>query len=149
MLLKLLAFAEYAAVTQENKLIVAGIVDQVEVRRRPGAPAQPDGAIVALPLPPLYLVAILEASISEGTVHQAALRLLDQDHQPLADPVQLGQWTFIVNPFGRPMRFQAVVHLGGVAVPPGTSDYEFQLLIDGEPIGEPAMLYVQDHTASA
>lgn len=148
MKLKLLQFAEYAAVTQGSKLIIAGTVDQVEARRAPLVPGAAVEPLQRIPLPPLYLVAIIEASIAEGTAHQAALRILDQDERPVADPIELGQWAFVVNPHGRPMRFQAIVHLANVAVPPGTGDYQFWLEIDGKPIGEPAMLYVIDHTAT-
>lgn len=137
--LKFLHFAEYAAVTQENKLIVAGLVDNFNLSRAAGAPP---GSVLG-PLPPVYLVAVVECSIGEGTVHTAKLKIVDDDAKDVAE-LDLGQWNFFVNQYGRPMRFQAVIHLNGIVLPrPG--DYPFKLLVDGQEVGE-TPLYVTDVT---
>lgn len=131
-------FAAYAAISEDRRLTIAGTLDTIHVTRPHDAP---DGDLV-VPIPPLYLISIAECGISEGTTHEASLRVLDDDGKQVADPASLGTWNFLINPYGRPMRFQQVLQLGGLVVP-RAGDYAFELSVDGKVLGT-AMLYVQE-----
>ena len=140
--LKLLLFAEYASITQDNKLDIGGIFDSLTITRPPGAPAD---AAKNIMLHSLVLVAVAECSIAEGTVHAASLRILNEDGKEVLQSFDVGEWKFFINPYGRPMRFQSVMRLAGLPLP-GPGDYVFSLSLDGKPLGE-TTLYVVDAAA--
>lgn len=140
MRLELFAFAEYAANTQDNnKLVLAGLFNTLTISRAPEPAA---GQVVILPMPQVYLVAVVTASISEGLSHRAELRVRNADEHPVIEPVDLGVWNFVVNPHGRPMRFQGVIAVRGLPLP-GAGEYSFELSVDGTPVGQ-AALYVDE-----
>ena len=127
----LFTLAQYAALADGNKLVIAGTVNQIEVSRHPGAP-HPDTTTIVLP--PLALAMIARCSIAEGTVHKPSLRVVNEDEEPIAEDVPM-TWNFIVNKHGRPMMMNQVVNLQGLAVPrPG--DYRFQVVVNDKVIGE-------------
>lgn len=143
MRLRLFVFAEYGSAGTDNKLTIAGIIDGVNVKRRPGTEAKPGGTIS---LPPIYMVAVVEGSISDGLTHALSLRFLNDDAKEVTKPANLGRFSFVVNPLGRPMSANLIVQLGGLVVP-GPGDYILELLVGGRPIGE-APFYVTDVTAT-
>lgn len=139
--LRLLVFAEYAAIGQDGKLVIAGITDGLMVNRGPNVPTDGPSRIL---VPKTYLVAIIEASLADGLTHALALRLIDGNGQALPELVEIGQHNFTINKFGRPMQLRLVVEMNGLQLP-GPDDYVFQLVVDGEEVGE-APYYVTDVT---
>jgi hypothetical protein len=137
MKLDLFTFAEYAANTQDNKLVVAGTFNQLTVQRAPGSDLANPGVF---PLPMVYLAAVLTASIGDGLTHSAELRVVNDDGQQVLPTIELGTLTFIMNQHGRPMRFHAVIGIPGLPLP-GPGEYSFELWVRGERLGETA-LYV-------
>jgi hypothetical protein len=142
MQLRILVFAEFAAVTSDGKLVIAGVIDGAEIRSFPGAP--PRNPTDPFPLPRMALVAKLVASIAEGLTHSIAMRVRHEDGAELG-PFSFGDFSFKVNPVGRPMEHQLIVTIPGMTVPVA-GDYEFELLVDGEPLGS-TPFYVTDLTA--
>jgi hypothetical protein len=142
MKLTLFVCAEFAAtVPPDHKLVIAGIFNSVEVTRAPDVTAE---QLTAVTLPGVYLAAVVEASISEGLVHTFGLRVQNEDEDPVQEDVQFGNMEFIINPHGRPMRFNAVIRMVGLQLP-GAGDYTLHFLVDGEPIGD-TKFYVNDVT---
>lgn len=139
MKLDLLVFAEYAAVTQENKLVIAGTFNTIGISR---VAESQEGRNPTLILPRVYLVAAISASLSEGLRHTAEIRVIDSDHKPVWEPISLGEWNFAINPNGRPMRFQAVIAIPGVPLP-GAGEFTFELRISNTPVGS-VELYVDE-----
>jgi len=145
--LRAFLIAEYAAnVAPENKLVIAGTYNTVQLTRKPGI-SKEDAAKSPVIIPPFYLAAILECGIAEGLVHRAVLRLLDEDGRQLASPMDLGELKFVLNPHGHPMLFHQVLRVNGLPVP-GPGDYSFELVVDGKRVGETS-LYVTDITAAS
>jgi hypothetical protein len=139
--LKTFLLSEYAQVTRDGKLVVAGIFDNFDVLRKPDAPADAPNRIV---LPPFHLVAIVTCSIADGTEHKAFVRFVNDDGKQVSDDIDLGTWRFVLNSHGRPMKVQSVIAMRGAPVPsPG--DYEFELHVDGTRLGVTS-LYVTDVT---
>ncbi len=134
--LRFLEFAEYAAFTEDKKLVVSGIFNSINAVVHPDAPPE---ARERLQIPTCSLVWILEASLGEGLTHHAELRVRDADSNVVSETT-LGPMQFILNSQGRPMRFQGRVVVGGLALP-GDGEYAFEMLIDGSKVGE-ALLYV-------
>ncbi len=120
--------AEYAAVTAEGKVIIAGTFDSIDVQRMPGAP---DDALAQIPFPPAYIAAITEASISDGLSHQMRLRVVDGNGQPVTDNMPIAV-NYSLNQFGRPMRNNALINIKGLVLP-GPDDYVFELYVDDQP----------------
>lgn len=140
MRLRVLELAEYAAFTDDKKLIVNGVYTSIHVKRKRDAP--PDAKAV-IAMPPGYLVWVVEASLGEGLKHQVALCVRDEDGEKVLES-SLGSMEFHLDKHGRPMRFQGRLTITGLPLP-GPGDYEFQLLVGGEKIGEVG-LYVDDVT---
>lgn len=137
----LLTLAEYAGVDSTGKLFIAGVADGVSMQRKQGVPADVVGPVQ---IPPLFLVAIVEGSIVEGTTHSVAIQVVNDDRKGVAPASPLGAFHFQINERGRPMRAQVVAKLQGLAVPrPG--DYELLLLVDGKEVAT-TPLYVTDDT---
>ena len=137
MRLELFVFAEYAAMTGDLKLMIAGTFNSIKLQ-----PVSPDTTADApvIRLPHCFLVAVVTASLSEGLTHQAELRVVNEDSDPVFDPIAVGEWNFLLNPNGRPMRFQAVMGLTGLELP-GPGDYSVQLWVSGTNVGD-TPLYV-------
>lgn len=130
--LKLLQIAEYAAFTDDKKLIVNGIFTGIAAERNPAAPPQ---AVDLLPLPHCYLVWIADASIAEGLTHRVGLVVRNSDGEKILEQPDLGAMDFNLDKKGRPLRFQGRMAIGGMPLP-GEGDYEFELLVDGKAIGQ-------------
>lgn len=120
--------AEYAALTSDSRMIIAGTFDNLDVQPVPGAPAD---ALDQIPFPRAYVVAISEASIADGLSHQMRLRVIDGNGQPIMNDVPIAV-TYALNPFGRPMRHNLMITLAGMVLP-GPDDYVFELYVDGQP----------------
>jgi hypothetical protein len=133
MQLRLIEFAEYAALLQDGRLVMAGISNALNTPKKP-EPGQ------RLALGPLYLVAVTTCSIGEGTDHHATIRIVDEDEQLVVPEINLGRLNYILNAKGQPMRNQAIVALTGMPLP-ATGDIVFQFLVDGNKLGE-ATLYL-------
>jgi hypothetical protein len=129
--LELLTLAEYAAMTPDMKMIIAGTFNNIKVT--PTDPATAEPAVIRLPS--CYLVAVVNASISEGLTHAAQLRVLNADNVDVFEPLEVGEWTFIINPHGRPMRFQALMNISGLELP-GVGEYSIELWLSGKRVGE-------------
>ena len=91
MRIPIVTFAEYAAVDTAGKLVIAGTVDGISFRRPPGARPQPEGPV---PIPALYLVAVLEGSIGDGLRHRLGLAVLNEDKQEVVKRVNHGEFHF-------------------------------------------------------
>jgi len=88
----------------------------------------------------LYLVYILEASVADGTEHKGELRIEHEDGAAVVEPIQI-PIRFIINPKGRPMRYQGIVNMTGLPLH-APADYTVKLLVDGKPLDE-TNLYVE------
>lgn len=137
----ILTFAEYAAISDDSKLTIAGTIDSVTIHRKPGVSKEQIGPV---PLPMIYLVAVFEASISDGLEHTLRLVIQDEDQHEVAAGLEEGRFTFAMNKYGRPMRSQLIMRLHGLTLP-GPGDYEFQVIVDGQRRAS-AALYLVDGT---
>ena len=70
----LIAVAEYATLSVDNKLTVAGIFNNINYERQPGVSP---GEVKSVPLPIGYFVCTTEFSLSEGLQHAAELRVVN------------------------------------------------------------------------
>ena len=139
MKLGFLLFAEFAANTDDMKMVIAGTFNNIVVKRaKPNIP----GTVSVLQLPRVFLAAKVEASISDGLRHQAELRVLNEDGKSVIQPMPLGEWVFIMSGEGRPMHFQAVIGVDKMPLP-GTGEYTFELWVSGKRLGDCA-LYVDE-----
>lgn len=136
-----MTFAEHASVNTAGKLTIAGTIDGISFQRRPGLS---ENDVVNIPLPPIYLVVVIEGSIADGLKHTHGLRIVDDDNETVLEKPDAGPFHFAVNKFGRPMRAQLIFELQGLVVPrPG--DYQFEFLVDGNVLTT-LPLYVTDTT---
>jgi hypothetical protein len=136
--LSLFTFAEYAANTQDNKLVIAGTFNSLKIKRsRPANPNQPG----IYPLPMVYLAAVVHASLSEGLTHTAELKVVNDDGATVL-ATTLGPMNFVMNSHGRPLQFQAVISVPGLPLP-GPGEYSFEYWVDGQRLGETA-LYIDE-----
>lgn len=138
--LRALLFCQYATFGQDQQLVVAGVADGVTVRARDGIDLN---KVPSIPLPRIYLVAILEASIGDGLHHLLGIRVLGEDGGTVFDNAKLIPFNFEMNPHGRPMKHNAIISLSGMRVP-RLGDYEFKVLVNGNEIGWPATFYVDE-----
>ena len=118
--------AEYAGISTDGKLTIAGTFDSMMVVRPPDAPPDAPFAVV---VPHAYIVVVSEASLADGLSHQLRLRILDGNGQPVVEDTR-GEITFALNAFGRPMRNNLIINLMG-RVLPGPDDYVFELSVEG------------------
>jgi hypothetical protein len=141
MKIRVLEFAEYASFTDDKKLIMGGIFNRMGIARKPNAIP---GASTAVPIAMQgFLVWVIEASIGDGLKHKVALRIRDDDGNIVLNS-QLGDMVFHLDQHGRPMRFQGRLQLTGLPLP-GPGEYEFELHVNGNKVGETS-LYVDDVT---
>lgn len=134
--LRFFLIAEYAVVGQDGRVSICGMIDSLTATLPAEAPAAGE-----VNLPKMMLVAGVECSIAEGTVHRSELRIVNGDGQALVDePISLGEWRFNVNPHGVPMRYNQVIQLNTVPMPT-LGDCVFQLWVDGQHLGD-ATLHV-------
>ena len=141
MQLRFLEFAEYAAFTEDKKVIMSGIFNTIEASQNP---LMPPGSQEFLILPASFLVWMVDASIGEGLTHSIKLRIRDDDGDLVLE-TDLGQMVFFLNPQGRPMRFQGRLVTGGLPLP-GPGEYVFELIASGNKLGE-TTLYVDVRSA--
>lgn len=137
MILKMLEIAEYAAFTDDKKLIVSGIFTGITASRVENAPPEAPNIIG---LPACYLVWIVEASLSEGLQHRVGLIIRGSDGEEVLRQPELGPMNFNLDKKGRPLRFNGRMVLKGIPLP-GEGDYVFSLLVNGKELGE-TTLYV-------
>lgn len=125
--------AEYANLTTDGKLVIAGTFDNIEVQRKPGAPPDVVGQI---PFPRATIVAVTEASIADGLTHRMRLRAIDGNGQTIAPDVPI-RVDYALNQFGRPMRNNLLINIMGLLLP-GPDDYVFELYAGDlpTPLGE-------------
>ena len=116
--LRFALLADYAAVIEGGKLLVAGEFDRVV------APSLPATA------PPFYLVARFDAQVSEGTEHRLRIHLVDADGHEVAPPAAEVPFPFGALGPGRPLRGQVIVQINGAKFPKYGA-YEFHLNVDG------------------
>jgi hypothetical protein len=127
--------AEFAAITKEMKVVIAGTFDMMTATVPFGTelPLPPGHAIA---MTPCYLVAITECSISAGLRHQMRFRIVNGSGVPIVQETAF-EILYEMNQDGRPLRNNLVIHLSGVALP-GADDYVFELwhADDKTPLGE-------------
>lgn len=125
--------AEYASLSADNRLVIAGTFDNLDVQRNPSAPP---GPLAQIPFPRATLVAVTEASIADGLTHEMRLRVIDGNGQQVLDDITFAI-NYQLNPFGRPLRNNLLVNIMGMVLP-GIDDYTFALHVDGQatPLGE-------------
>jgi uncharacterized protein DUF6941 len=121
--------AEYATLSQDNKLVIAGTFDSLDAQRNPGAP--PD-ALNRIPFPRATIVAVTEASIADGLSHQMRLRIINGNGQPIVADLQIPM-SYALNQFGRPLRNNLLVNIQNLPLP-GPDDYVFELYVDDNPV---------------
>lgn len=132
--------AEYV-VNARNRLTIAGTYDSINVTRPQGIPPE---AVINVPLRPSYIVAQLEARLSDGLEHTVSLRICNDDNQLIQDDSPPQRVVFPLNKHGRPMKFTVIFNVLGLTFPhPG--DYYFSLLVDDSSVAELPM-YVVDAT---
>ena len=83
----LFTLAEYASVDSTGKLLIAGVAEGVSLQRKQGVPADVVGPVQ---IPPLFLVAIVEGSIVDGTTHSVGIQVVNDDRKDVAPASQLG-----------------------------------------------------------
>jgi hypothetical protein len=121
--LKLAVLADHVNETKEGKLNLLGVFDVLFAKKLPAKH------------PKLFLVAVFEASVSEGSEHKAKVGVYDSDGQevlPLTPELPL---KFQPTGRGKPFQARLVVELEGLRFP-HFGDYEFHLLIDGRIEGQ-------------
>lgn len=125
--------AEYAGVSLDGKLTIAGTFDSMVIQRLPGAP--PDAPLV-FALAHAYIVAVTEASLADGLTHRFRLRVVNGNGERVMDELE-GDVNYALNAFGRPMRNNLVIAVHGLVLP-GPDDYVFELWADADPrpVGE-------------
>lgn len=136
--IRLLEFADYATFTDDRKLIISGIFNRINVRRKPDV--APDAPLTFM-MPTGFLCWVVESSIGDGLKHQVTVRVVSEDGDEVLRS-DLGEMNFIMDKAGRPMRFQGRLMVGGLPLP-GTGDFVFELLVDGSKLGE-TTLYVDE-----
>lgn len=129
--IRLVEIAEYAAFTDDKRIIVSGIFTGITAQRNPNPPP---GAADLLPMPQSYLVWIVEASLAEGLKHRVGLVVRNEDGELVLEQRDLGAMEFTLDKGGRPLRFQGRMALTGIPLP-GEGIYEFHLVVDGNPLG--------------
>lgn len=131
--LKFILIAEYATLGQDGRISICGIIDSLTATLPPGAEV-PTGPVV---IPKMYLVAGVDCSVSEGTRHRGQLRIVNGHGQVLTDEpfIELGDWNFIMNPHGVPMRFHSIMQLGTLPMPE-LGECVFELWVDGVRLGD-------------
>jgi hypothetical protein len=120
--------AEYAGISVDGKLTIAGTFDSMAIQRRPEASGDAPTAVL---IPHAYIVAVTEASLADGLTHQFRLRILNGNGERVMDEVG-GEVNYALNAFGRPMRNNLVVTMHRLVLP-GPDDYTFELWADQEP----------------
>ncbi len=117
--------ADFASVDAGGKVTIVGLFGQIydTMKVRP------------IPFPLFHIVAMFEASVTEGTDHRAQLQLIDQQKRTVLRkfdlPIRFG-------PMGRgqPLQAPLLLQLGpGVIAVPDLGAYEFRFLIDGKDVG--------------
>jgi len=136
---KAMLFAEWATQsTPDMKMIVANTFNSIVGTAPPGVTLPAEG--LEIRAQSLFLVYILEGSIADNTDHIARLTIEHEDGEKVIDPINI-PIKFIINPKGRPMRFQGIVSMTGLPLhAPG--DYTVKLYIDDRFLAE-ANLYVE------
>jgi hypothetical protein len=118
--------ADYAGPGQHNKLTIVGIFDVAYDH---------DPSVRPIPLPQAFLVAAIDASVAHGSVHSVEIRFTDIDNEPVGPTIELVDVPFQARGPGRPLRAQLIAQLQGLSVP-DVGDYEFQIWVDGERVGD-------------
>lgn len=136
--------AEYASISQDNKLTVAGVWDALRFQRHTDVPPADGPVLEVVPVPPVYFVAQIDFSIANGLRHTAALYVRDADGRNVVGPLNMPDLQLRMNKHGRPMRHTIVVALRGLMLP-GPGDYAVELHIDANLVGD-TPLYVSDET---
>ena len=120
--LKFALLADHVHETKEGKLAIIGEFDTIGALKAPARHAL------------CYLVARLEASVSEGSHHKLQVTLVDEDGKqvlPLTPPMDV---SFVPTGRGRPLRGQLIVQFADIELP-RFGDYEFHLLADSRLAG--------------
>ena len=120
---KLAVLADYASITQEGKLNILGIFDEINTRELPAR------------LPIFYVVVSYRTTASEfGKTKVVEVALQDADGNV---SVRIQQSVEIPRP-ARPGMRGTVNQVHGLAMLPWprTGQYEFSISVDGHPIGQ-------------
>jgi hypothetical protein len=128
-MIKLNAFlmAQYAAVSTDNQLTIAGTVDNLDFTLRPDRPAD---AEVRVPLRSVYIVFSTEASIIGGLTRHFRMRVVNGNGEQVHDEYSIDV-NYALNPQGRPMRNHCIIKIASLPFP-GPDDYVFELRVDGQ-----------------
>lgn len=118
--------AEYAAISTDGKLTIAGTFDSLSLTRNPEAPAD---AAALVHFPHAYIAIVTEASLADGLTHEFRLRVLDGNGERVMDELPM-QVNYALNAFGRPLRNNLIVSLNGLILP-GPDDYVFEVTVQG------------------
>lgn len=130
MILRLIEIAEYAAISNEGLLTIAGIFEGGKI----AVPPTPPGAQTPRPaLPKFYIVFVVTCSLHEGTEHVVTLRVENADGEPVIDPVDIPVH-FVANKKGRQMRFSGVANVPMLPLP-DFGDYEIHLMKGADRLG--------------
>ena len=115
--------ADYVTEDRSNKLVIGGTFDSIFTSEtRP------------IVLPAFWLVAEIDAHITEGTEHKAEIRFTDADGRDIIPKVEL-PIKFTPRGPGRPLRARLTGQIGAGMNLPDNGEYSFHILVDGRRIG--------------
>jgi hypothetical protein len=117
MIVKFALLADYAALMTGNKLLIVGEFDSMF------APQVP------LTYGPFFMVARLDAPVSEGTEHRLQIGLYDEDGHLVGERTPETLFRFNAQGPGRPLRGQFLAQL--VMTFPKHGTFEFHIVVDG------------------
>ena len=122
--------ADYAGEGRAGKLLMVGVFDTV-YNQQGTNPVQ---------IPPCYLVAAIDAHVTEGSEHRLDVHLTNEDGGAVIPPTAM-PIKFASQGPGRPLRANVVLGMFGLMVP-SEGTYAFNLLIQGRHLGD-VPLYVR------
>ncbi|MBA4370390.1 MAG: hypothetical protein C0418_02290 [Coriobacteriaceae bacterium] len=119
--IKLAVLADYAAITDQGKLVLGGVFDTLILSRLPGVHPQ------------MAVAVRMSASTGEGTKHALTLRLVDPEGADVVPPIE-GALEFRSAGTLPGAGAQVVLHLNQIEFR-AEGAYRFEILVDGHPIG--------------
>ncbi|HEY0528691.1 MAG TPA: hypothetical protein VGD02_07670 [Gemmatimonadaceae bacterium] len=137
--------AEYATLSPDSKLVIAGTFDSLEVQRKS---PPPENSVLLVPFPRATIAIVTEASLADGLAHKMRLRIIDGNGKAIVEDLIM-EMAYTLNQFGRPLRNNMLVNIQGLQLP-GPDDYVFELFVDDnpKPLGEFAFFVTESVSPS-
>lgn len=128
--LRFALLADHVAETREGKLVIVGEFNAI---RAPNAPVTHSR---------MFLVARLEARVTEGSQHRLRIALVDEDGNHVIPASPEIPIDFVPTSPGHPLVAQVIVGLENIRFP-HFGDYEFHLLVDGRLLADVPLTVAQ------